>query len=212
MSGQKSQTDPSPKPFELIGGNVALDLVNTLGSRLRESGPEELLTSYDDLLRFAVQTELLSASQAKKLARLDAPHAERTQILNQVRELREALASVAFAQLEEKEPSEADLAILEGYFKQASSHRILAVEDLHLTWSWRGLGRQIAAPLWLLAQAASDLMVSERIALLRCCAKDTCGWLFLDTSKNHTRRWCDMKVCGNRMKARRFQARQAAES
>jgi len=37
-----------------------------------------------------------------------------------------------------------------------------------------------------------------------------CRWLFLDTSKNHTRRWCDMKVCGNRIKARRFKALHAA--
>jgi predicted RNA-binding Zn ribbon-like protein len=45
------------------------------------------------------------------------------------------------------------------------------------------------------------------MARVRTCGVDTCRWLFLDTSKNHTRRWCNMKVCGNRVKARRFQAR-----
>jgi len=43
------------------------------------------------------------------------------------------------------------------------------------------------------------------------CAADDCAWVFLDTSKNHSRRWCDMKACGNRAKARRFNARQQGE-
>jgi predicted RNA-binding Zn ribbon-like protein len=85
----------------------------------------------------------------------------------------------------------------------------LSADQSQIAWSWRGLGRQVAAPLWLLAQEAADLLLSNRVAQLRSCASDTCRWLFLDTSKNHTRRWCDMKVCGNRMKARRFHARQA---
>jgi predicted RNA-binding Zn ribbon-like protein len=59
----------------------------------------------------------------------------------------------------------------------------------------------------MLAQAACDLMTSGMLDRLRACGSETCRWLFLDTSKNHTRRWCDMKICGNRMKARRFHAR-----
>ena len=202
----------TPRPFELIAGHVALDLVNTLDERFRENGPEERLSSYEDLLRFTTQSELLSERQARKLKRADTSQTERTQILNQVRELRETLADVAYAQLDGKEASEQSLAALEAFFKQAASHRSLAVDNLQVTWSWSGLGRQAAAPLWLLAQAAADLLLSEDATQLRCCASDTCRWLFLDTSKNRTRRWCDMKVCGNRMKARRFQARVATQS
>jgi predicted RNA-binding Zn ribbon-like protein len=62
----------------------------------------------------------------------------------------------------------------------------------------------------MLAQAASELMASTALDRLRACGSETCRWLFLDTSKNHTRRWCDMKICGNRMKARRFSARRRA--
>jgi predicted RNA-binding Zn ribbon-like protein len=69
----------------------------------------------------------------------------------------------------------------------------------------------VVAPLWLLAQATEDFLLSEQSSQLRCCASETCRWLFLDASKNQTRRWCDMKVCGNRMKARRFYARKADE-
>jgi predicted RNA-binding Zn ribbon-like protein len=63
-------------------------------------------------------------------------------------------------------------------------------------------------PLWLLALTTSDLMTGESMHLVRACDNPECRWLFLDTSKNHTRRWCDMKLCGNRMKARRFKARE----
>jgi len=206
------QKHKSAKPFQLISGHVALDLVNTLDDRFGQDGPEELLSTYEDLLRFATESELLTERQARKLKRSGAPEAERLQILNQARELRETLAAVAYAQLNEEEPSEAALAALEAFFKQAGAQRSLTADSLNVTWTWRGLSRQTAAPLWLLAQAAADLLLSEDAVQLRSCASDTCRWLFLDTSKNHTRRWCDMKVCGNRMKARRFQARQTNPS
>ena len=57
------------RPFELVAGHPALDLVNTLDWRFRETGPEELLRSYDDLLRFAEQSELLTAKQIRRIVR-----------------------------------------------------------------------------------------------------------------------------------------------
>jgi len=47
-----------------------------------------------------------------------------------------------------------------------------------------------------------DLLTSDRLSAVRECAADDCAWLFLDESRNRSRRWCDMKVCGNRQKAR----------
>jgi predicted RNA-binding Zn ribbon-like protein len=192
------------KPFELLAGHVALDLVNTLDNRFSETGPDELLASYDDLLRFSTQSGLLTGSQAKKLRGLDASEA-----LRQVKELRETLAAIAYAQLDGKPLSPSNLASLEHYFKQASLHRHLTADQRRPVWSWRGIDSEVAAPVWLLAQATEDFLLSKASLKLRCCASQTCRWLFLDTSKNRTRRWCDMKVCGNRMKARRFYARKA---
>src|SRR5271170_6109948 len=94
-----------PKPFELVAGHVALDLVNTLDNRLSETGPEELLASYDDLLRFASQSVLLTGHQAKKLKRLEASEAERAKALGEVKELREALAAIAYERLDGKDLS-----------------------------------------------------------------------------------------------------------
>jgi predicted RNA-binding Zn ribbon-like protein len=72
-------------------------------------------------------------------------------------------------------------------------------------WSWADQ-RDPELPLWALAMSAADLITSEAVQRVRTCDNAECRWLFLDTSKNHTRRWCDMKICGNRMKARRFKA------
>jgi predicted RNA-binding Zn ribbon-like protein len=200
---------PIAKPFELVAGHVALDLVNTLDNRFSKAGPEELLASYDDLLRFASQSGLLTKRQAQKLKRLDASQAERAEALHEVRELRETVAAIAYAQLEGKELPASALATLEDYLKRAGFHRHLTAVQLRPVWSWHGLDGQVAAPVWLLAQEAVDCLLSDRSSQLRCCASETCRWLFLDTSKNRTRRWCDMKVCGNRMKARRFHARKS---
>ncbi len=186
------------KPFELVAGHVALDFVNTLDNRFLDRGPDELLKTYDDLVRFVRQSGLLRVRQAK---------GDRNFALSQAKELREAFASVAYQQVDGKPLSAKPLAILEKYFREAAEHRYLTREGSRVVWRWRGIEKDAAAPVWLLAQAAEDFLVSGDGARLRCCASDSCRWLFLDTSKNHTRRWCDMKVCGNRMKARRFYAK-----
>jgi len=124
--------------------------------------------------------------------------------------LREALAKVLYGRIDGTRPPAVQLRVLERKFHAAALHRRLMTRESHLEWSWAGMERQAEIPLWMLAQAASDLLVSIDAELIKDCGDSTCRWLFLDVSKNHTRRWCDMKTCGNRMKARRFQARRAA--
>lgn len=196
----------SPRPnrsFELIGGNTTLDLVNTLDWRFRDEGPEELLESYCDLLDFAEQSALLTARQVRLLRETDDAKAGR--VLLATRELREAAAEVFYATLEGRNPSGASIAKLEGFFKPARAQQRLIRDGSGLRWEWpTELSPDL--PLWQLAMNADQLLTSDQLSLLRACAKPDCQWLFLDTSKNHTRRWCDMKLCGNRMKARRFKA------
>ena len=66
------------------------------------------------------------------------------------------------------------------------------------------------AILWPVAVAAADLLTTRDHPLLRECASDECSWLYLDTTRNHSRRWCDMKGCGNKAKVRRYRQRQAS--
>jgi predicted RNA-binding Zn ribbon-like protein len=193
------------KPFKLHAEHPALELVNTLDLRFSPT-PEELLPAYRDLLRFAAQLRLITAEQARRLERtVDGKVAQR--ILASTVELREALSAVLYAWIDGGKPSAGQVKILEKYFQDAALHRNLRADKSQLAWSWTGAEQQAEIPLWKLAQAASDLLVSSDAELVKDCGDPTCRWLFLDLSKNHTRRWCDMKTCGNRMKARRFQAR-----
>jgi predicted RNA-binding Zn ribbon-like protein len=61
--------------------------------------------------------------------------------------------------------------------------------------------------LWPVVRSAAELLTSDELGRVRECAADNCAWLFLDRSKNRSRRWCDMAVCGNRDKVRRFRQR-----
>jgi predicted RNA-binding Zn ribbon-like protein len=194
-----------PEPYKLYAGHPALELVNTLDMRFTAQ-TVDLIPAYKDLLRLTTQLELLTAEQARKLGRsVDEKVAQR--VLASTVELREALAAVLYGRIEGKRPPAAQIRVLEQQFHAAASHRRLLSRDAHLEWSWSGVERQGEIPLWMLAQAASDLLVSGDAELVKDCGDPTCRWLFLDVSKNHTRRWCDMKTCGNRMKARRHHAR-----
>lgn len=199
--------------FDLSGGHPALDLVNSLDNRFSSQGPTELLNGYEDLLRFMAQSRLLDASQVQFLSRTAKPAAA-ARAVRATRELRETLATILYAALEGRAPSEAELLGLQHYFQAAGRHRELVwrggtneERPPGAQWQWGRFVRDCELPVWILAQSASDLVLSSALQRMRACDADTCRWLFLDTSKNASRRWCNMRVCGNRMKARRFQER-----
>jgi predicted RNA-binding Zn ribbon-like protein len=210
-----SAENPSAALFDLCGGHPALDFVNSLDDRFCADGPRERLVDYEQLLQFARQSALLSVRQARALARSTTVAA--AQALRAARELREALAAVLYAGAAGRTPPAPALRILEERWREASRHRELHWQPLagsararpRARWAWGSAANQAELPVWMLALAASQLLTSEDFERVRACGSETCRWLFLDTSKNHTRRWCKMKVCGNRMKARRFQARRA---
>jgi predicted RNA-binding Zn ribbon-like protein len=196
------------RSFELIGGNAALDLVNTLDWRFRDTGPEELVESYGDLLAFAEQSRLLTTRQARRLLR-ETDETKAATVLSEARELREAAAEVFYAALDGTSASASSVAKLETSFKSARAQQKLIEDGSSLRWKLPAEPSP-ELPLWKLALSAEELLTSAKVSLLRECAKQDCRWLFLDTSKNHTRRWCDMKLCGNRMKARRFKEQRRA--
>jgi predicted RNA-binding Zn ribbon-like protein len=169
-----------------------------------------MLAGYGDLLRFVEESGLLQRSQARVLNKIITPEAA-ARALQATHELREATAAVFYESLAGKRPQQQDLRLLEKYFSNASRHRELLWQPgptpAGLAWSWSRHASDPELPVWVLALSVSDILLSPDMARVRTCGIDTCRWLFLDTSKNHTRRWCNMKVCGNRMKARRFQAR-----
>lgn len=201
--------------FDLCGGHPVLDFVNSLDNRFNDGrGCVEGLQSYDDLLRFTRETRLLDPAQIAQVERTAVP-SEGVRALRAARALRESLAAIIYAILAARPPPADQLEALERHFLAADRHRELcwrqdATRETGLAWSWRQEEEGDAElPVWVLALAARDLLLSPEVGRVRACEAETCRWLFLDNSKSHTRRWCKMKVCGNRVKARRYQARHA---
>ncbi len=203
-------------PFQLLASHPALDFVNTLDDRFDATGPRELLECYADLLAFAEQSALVGAREVSAL--IDrAASARAAKVLVRARGLREALAAVVYDLVDdEKSPPAASLSVLEQYFKEAQEHQELEWtaagasrgSPLEASWQWGRFATHLELPVWAVAKSAMGLLTSPDVRHVHACKSDTCRWVFLDTSKTHSRRWCDMKTCGNRMKARRFQSRQ----
>ena len=190
-------------PFQLVGGHPAADLVNTLDWRFGARNPQELLRSYGDLLRFSEQSSILTPHQARLLRRW-AGAKTGLRVLRCAIELREALADIFYSQIDETTPARASVKQVEQYIHAARVRQQLHWKQGNLEWEWSGNDADL--PLWVLSLSASDLLLAGALHRVRACGNPSCRWLFLDTSKNHTRQWCDMKLCGNRMKARRFKA------
>lgn len=200
--------------FDLCADHAVLDFVNSLDHRFRKEGPKEWLENYGDLLRFAEESKIIMPHQARRLAHAVRSDAGARALLS-ARELREAIAGICYAVVDEEAPNPGDVRVLERHFHNANQHRDLQwqrpgkAEDerARLKWDWGRFETDANFPVWILTEAAVNLLTSDQMPLVKACGAETCRWLFLDTSKNHTRRWCNMSLCGNRAKARRFQAR-----
>ncbi len=193
--------------FELTGGRLCLDFANTIDSRPTER-PKELLGSYSDLLAWSVQAGALQPADAGRLVRRAvrrAPEAER--VLARAREIRKAIFEVFSGSAGGRRPRPEALAVLERALPGALSRLRLVPVKGGFNWDWLQEEDALDAMLWPVVKSAADLLTSEELKRVRECAADNCAWLFIDGSKNGTRRWCDMTVCGNRNKARRFYER-----
>jgi predicted RNA-binding Zn ribbon-like protein len=192
--------------FDLIAGDVCLDFVNTLDDRYLK--PKELLETYADLLRFGEDSGVLDARQADRLyERNSVDPARAQQVLLRGRELREAIHQVFFAIIHRQPVPPAALARLNGDVQSAAGHMRLVPVKGGFEWTFENLD-EFDSVLWPIARSAAALLASDQLTYVRACFSKTCEWFFLDTSKNHHRRWCDMTRCGNRAKVQRFYERQ----
>jgi predicted RNA-binding Zn ribbon-like protein len=196
-----------PPRFELTGGAVCLDFVNTLDDRF-SAEPKELLKHYVDLARFAEDTGILGDAQVDRLMTRSMQRPEEAKrALASALQLREAISEIFYALSRKKPVPAASLVILNQHVQEAAQHLGLVAGRQHFEWKFESDSYDLFAPLWPIARDAAALLTSERLEYVRTCASKTCEWLFLDESKNHRRRWCDMTKCGNRAKVKRFYTR-----
>jgi predicted RNA-binding Zn ribbon-like protein len=189
--------------FDLSGGRLPLDFANTLS---RMSGDH--LNEYGDLVAFCVQSGQIDEPTGRRL--LDEARerpAAGAAVLARARALRGALFRL-FAGTGHRTEA---LGVLNGELARAGERARLAPDGDGYRWSWSGGDRSLERPLWSIVRGAAQLLTErEQLERVRVCASDSCDWLFLDLSRNRSRQWCDMKVCGNRAKVRRFHQRHRA--
>jgi predicted RNA-binding Zn ribbon-like protein len=198
--------------FDLTGGLLCLDFANTVDDRT-EVHPQELLNSYYDLVSWSEQAQVLTEREAQRLLEKAARRpSEASKVLQQAVEIREAIFRIFKAMAEDVSPEDEDLALLSAAVADAQNHARIVSEANGFKWDWIGKTGEQDCMLWPVVRSAADFLTSDDLDTVRVCASDTCNWLFLDTSKNHSRRWCNMKSCGNREKARRFYSRKKSSS
>lgn len=194
--------------FELTGGALCLDFVNTLEHRGEPQREQEHLHTYSDLLSWCRQTNALARPELAQLAgRASRSLRQAREVLRRALQLREALYSIFSAVAAGRSPAQPDVELLNTVTRAAWASRTLTRKHGAFSWEQHPVGADLQAPLWPIAHSAVDLLTSDRCASVRECAAGDCAWLFLDQSRNQSRRWCDMTVCGNRAKVRRFYQR-----
>jgi predicted RNA-binding Zn ribbon-like protein len=180
-----------------VAGHLALDFCNTAGEHLADT-PNEKLLDWESFIRWAAQVGLIAPKTYADLLRSPAPIAK-------ILELREAIYRVALAIARGVIIPQADLLVLREHAKAPKP----AIASAHRTLQWSPDPLRASAQLRsLLAGEALSLFCSPRSSRIGVCDGGNCGWLFLDDSRGKRRRWCDMKDCGNRAKARRYYRQQ----
>jgi len=200
-----------PLPAESVDADRVLAFINTLSSRpLAE--PVERLVSYDALVDWAREQHLVSGAAAERLLAEAKKHPHQAAlVLSRAREFREALNGLAAAIDAGRQPPADVLSTISDGLAAAYANGRLVPHEGTLQWV-AGAEDDLERIVWEIGRAAGRLVVSPRLGRVRACAAGDCGWWFVDDTKNRSRRWCDMTLCGNREKLRRFRSKGSKSS
>jgi len=200
---------PAPLPAEAVDADRVLAFVNTLSGRPTAATAERLV-SYEALVDWAREQRLVSAAAADRLTAEARRHPQQAAgVLARAKEFREALHALAESIDSGRQPGAAVLSTISDALAAAYANGRLVPHGGALQWI-AGAEDDLDRIVWEIGRAAGRLVLSPRLGRIRACAAASCGWWFVDDTKNRSRRWCDMKICGNREKVRRHRHRQGA--
>ncbi|MGH8177165.1 MAG: CGNR zinc finger domain-containing protein [Steroidobacter sp.] len=208
-------TQPAVPSFVYLGGDPALDLVNTVDWTPLGTLHEQL-TTYHALTAWAEGAGVISATVRARLRRAARRRPqEAVRVLRRAREIRAILQGVFTTEAHAGERSR----FFEAYnllLHQAVQRLELRTEEqerksaaARMRWSWASFGESLDSLLWPIVWSAATLLVSEEADRIRTCGGEDCGWVYVDRSRNGLRRWCRMEICGTQAKSRRRRARNA---
>jgi predicted RNA-binding Zn ribbon-like protein len=198
----------SIRTLNLIAGWLCLDFSNTLGMHASEMG-REFLRSYFDLAEWSncagivtEEEERALLDRAKKLPK------EAEAVLHKAKELREIIYRVFSSLTKNTAPREKDISLFNKKLSRVMRQSKLEVTESGIEWNVTANKNTLDWPLNAVIHSAFSLLTSEELDKVKMCADERgCGWLFVDHSKNRSRRWCDMADCGNLAKQKRYYGR-----
>jgi predicted RNA-binding Zn ribbon-like protein len=193
--------------IQLPGGKLCLNFANTTGWHIAAQ-PEESLTSYSELLAWGRRAGVLKNAEALRLAReAECSPSRGNAALRRAIELREAIFRIFLATARRLRPAAGDLVLLNRTLSEALNRLQIMPSGRGFAWRWNNDKATPELIFWRVASSAAALLMSTELHRVKVCADERCGWLFVDTSRNRSRRWCSMQDCGNRAKARRHYQR-----
>ncbi len=189
------------------GGRLAFAVVNSLLWR-RSDDPEETLDSYHRLVDVASDSGWLPDSETLRVAAKRDP-APADLVLARALDLREQLFDIFSAVAGAERLPQVSLSRLSDVFGQGLSQVQLTGRGAGARVDWRS-PVDPDLPLWLVAISAADLLTADSQERIKQCPGERCGWVFFDTTRNRSRRWCEDSQCGNRARAKRYYQRHRA--
>jgi predicted RNA-binding Zn ribbon-like protein len=196
------------RELRLAGERLCLDFANTLDPR-HGADATDFLTGYSDVAMWAGHAGAIAGDDLPPLlAEAERRPDEAKATFARARSLRESVyGSFAAIAAGRSAPGD-DLHVLELAYAEAMGHARLGSADGAYAWIWHDDPLELERPLWPVARSAVDLLTTGDLERIReCPGAGDCGWLFYDTSRNRSRRWCSMESCGNRAKGRRHYRR-----
>lgn len=199
--------------MNLVGGQLFLDFVNTVGSRRNSptQGPavcDDKLRDYLDVVAWGRHTKLLSNAEAELLLRESGRlPKEASAVYRRALRLREAIYQVCQSVLSSAQPETGQLEVINLELLIARQAERFVRRKARFGFEWNAPSSALDRVLWFVTQSAVQWLTTGDLSRLRECGGEDCGWVFEDTSRNRSRQWCDMSDCGNRAKIRRFRIR-----
>jgi predicted RNA-binding Zn ribbon-like protein len=198
--------------FGWVGGALCLDFANTVGNH-RSRDPREKLRSFEHLVEWCRQAGILNEEESEEmLHRNAAVPAQGDRVLHVAVDFREALFRTFSEMSQQHQAPKCDLEIINGLLARMPITLRIESRNHNLVCTMTGCALDEARLLGPVAWSAAELLgAPEKLSRVRECAGPNCGWLFLDLTKNHSRRWCDMDDCGSRAKAKRYYRRKCGK-
>jgi len=195
----------------LVGNALALDFANTESGRGTPNHRDHLRTA-EHVVTWARHAGVLTTPEGELIARTLSRNPRRAAKLKAgARALRDLVYAIATAIASGGEPDAESVRHLTRLHAECIARAHLRPAGGTFAWTWDAAEAPVQAILGPIAFSALALLTETDLSRLKQCRGDACGWLFFDVTKNKGRRWCEMEVCGNRAKQRRFHARQHGE-